>query len=385
MNSRERVQAALNYEPVDRVPFDATLTISACNRLIDYLHIPTPHVKDCNIFQVCFPEPVVLKELGIDCVYLPLNPPSSVRPYRFGEEEYTTEFGLLYKKALTSAGYEDMQVVNAPLSDYTLEDLDKFPWPDPNDEAIYEGLREKAKWWHENTDFALVGYFGSSMFTLASLMRGMENWMVDLITDPEFAIALMTRIKEYYLTVYTRCIEECGEYLSFIRTDNDDYGAQNSELISPKMFREMIMPVFQDYYDTLKAKFLAKNPNGKLMKHCCGSVSNLIDDFVAWGIDMLDPIQTSAANMDLDSLSARHKGKIAFHAGIDTMRLLPFGTPEEIKAEVKHTIEKLCMDNGSGYLIGPVHHLQPDVPPENFLALRDAIQSYGKFGLAIEK
>lgn len=379
MNSRERVEAALNYQPVDRVPVDATLTIDACNKLIKHLNIPVEPIKECCIFQLCFPEPEILKALNIDCTYLPIHVPSNVKPYRYGDEEHYTEFGLKYVKVKMPGGYEDMSIVNAPLADYEIEDLDNYPWPDPNDDAIYAGLRERAKWLYENTDLAIVGYFGGSMFTLASQLRGMENWLYDLAAEPEFAIALMNRLKEYFITLYSRCIDECGEYLSFIRTDYDDYGAQNSEMISPKMFREMIKPIISEYYSTIKKKFLEKNPNGKLMKHTCGSVYAFIDDFIDMGIDMLDPIQTSAANMKLDKLGADFKGKICFHEGIDTMRLMPTGTPEEVEKEVKYAIENLVMDNGSGYLIGPVHHLQPDVPPENFVALTEAVKKYGTF------
>ncbi|HIU76279.1 MAG TPA: hypothetical protein IAC62_10380 [Candidatus Pelethocola excrementipullorum] len=378
MNSRERVQAALDYKPVDQVPLDATLTIGACNKLINHLQLPVEPVKECCIFQLCFPEPEILKSLGIDCTYLPINVPSNVKPYQYGDMEHVTEFGLLYRKTVTSEGYEDMQIVNAPLADYEMEDLDKYPWPDPNDDAIYAGLRERAKWLYENTDLAIVGYFGGSMFTLASQLRGMENWLVDMVADPEYAIALMNRLKEYFITLYSRCLDECGEYLSFIRTDYDDYGAQNSELISPTMFREMVKPIISDYYTTIKKKFLEKNPNGKLMKHTCGSVYNFIDDFVDMGIDMLDPIQTTAANMGIENLT-KFKGKIVFHEAIDTMHLMPQGTPEEVDEAVKKAIEQLAMENGSGYLIGPGHHLQPDVPPENFVALRDAVKKYGTY------
>ena len=376
MNSRERVQAALNYEKIDRIPFDATLSIGACNKLIDYLHLPVKKMDSCNIFQLCFPEPEVLKALGIDCAYLPVHVPSNVKPYTYGEEEHVTEFGLLYKKAV-SGEYEDMQVVNAPLADYELEDLDRFPWPDPNDDAIYAGLRERAKYLYENTDLALVGYFGGSMFTLASQMRGMEQWLYDLAGDPEFAVALMTRLKEYFITLYCRCLDECGEYLSFIRTDYDDYGAQNAGLISLKMYRELIRPVTDEFYDVVKKKFLSKNPNGKMMKHSCGDVFSFVNDFIDMGIDMLDPVQTNAKDMDFDTLAKAYKGKIAFHAGIDTQKILPHRTKEDVEREAKEAIEKLAMPGG--YVIGPVHHLQPDVPPENFIALRDAVIKYGTF------
>jgi len=380
MTSRERVEAALEYRPVDRVPMDCTLSISACNNIIDYLKLPVEHVKECNVYLMCFPEPKILKAFGIDCTYVPINPPSKVKPFRYGETEYTNEFGVTYRRTETPSGYEDMQVINAPLEDIeTVEELEAWDWPDPNDDCIYEGLRERAKDLYENSDLALVGYFGGSMFTLASQMRGMENWLCDLIVNREFAVALMEKLRAYFTTVYCRCIEECGEYLSFIRTDFDDYGGQNNELISPQMFDELVSPVISRYYADIKKAFLAKNPHGKLMKHTCGSVFHLIDRFIAMGIDMLDPIQPTAGNMSCDKLAATFKGRIAFHEGIDTQRIMPNGTPEEVAAEAKRVMETLTMENGSGYLIGTVHHMQPDVPPVNFIALRDAVQKYGVF------
>ena len=379
MNSRERVEAALNYQPVDRIPIDATLTIDAANKLIRYCNIPVKEIDECCIFQLCFPEPTVLKSLGIDCTYLPIHVPSGVKPYQYGDDVHFTEFGLKYQKALMPGGYEDMSIVNAPLADYELEDLDNYPWPDPDDPAIYAGLREKAKWLYENTDLAIVGYFGGSMFTLASQLRGMENWLMDLAADPEFAEALMIRLRTYFTKLYTNCLEECGEYLSFIRTDYDDYGAQNAPLISPVMFKDMIKPIIAPYYKAIKEKFLEKNPNGKLMKHTCGSVMPFIEDFIDMGIDMLDPIQTSAANMDPKELGEKYRGRICFHEGVDTMRVMPKGTVEEVASTVRYCIENLAMENGSGYLAGPGHHLQPDIPPENFVALVDAVKKYGTY------
>jgi uroporphyrinogen decarboxylase len=222
----------------------------------------------------------------------------------------------------------------------------------------------------------MVGLFGASIFTLASLLRGMQQWYLDLLLEPDFAVRLMEILARYYTKLYCNAAAECGEYLDLIRIDNDDYGAQASLLISPEVFRSLVKPVMSAYYKIVKDFAKKRSPEIKLMKHSCGAVSELIPDFIEMGIDILDPVQVTAKGMEITELKNMYGEKIAFHGGIDTQYILPYGTREEVKQFVKNTIS--ILGRGGGYIVCPVHHVEGDVPAENILAMRDAIMETGE-------
>lgn len=375
MNSRERVRNAIEFKEIDRIPLDMCFTIGAYNNMVKYFDGKFPEATACNIWQLTFPPKEFLQHINVDCIYLSIGKPSTQPDYVWGCDEYTTEFGLTMKKSVTPDGYMDYEPYNAPFADFTVEDLEEFPWPDPTDEAMYAHLEAQAKDWYETTDLAIVGYFGASIFSHACMLRGMEQWLVDMLIDREFADVLLEKLTTYYTQVYCTALERCGKYLEFIRTDNDDYGTQNGLMISRDTYREVMKPHMVGFYSAIKKKFLEVNPHGKLMKHSCGDVFDLVDEFIDLGIDMLDPVQPMTAGMKAEKLIPAYGGKIAFHGAIDTQHLLVEGTPAEVKEGVKKTMQGFAMPGG--YIVAPAHHLQPDVPPENIMAISEAVMKYG--------
>ncbi|MDR1587181.1 MAG: hypothetical protein LBS57_06985 [Treponema sp.] len=372
MTSRQRFLEAVNHRTTDRPPFDCTITIDAYNRLVRAMNLNLPPKTDCSIFLTVQPDIEVIRGLGLDFVYLPLSENKTHPAFHYGVDHYVDIWGVDYKK-ITVGKFINYVNVNAPLAGAETGDLASYPWPDPDEPSLYRGLAERAKELSEKTGCAIVGLFGGSVFTEASLLRGMQQWYEDLLAEPEFAARLMEILSDYFTRVYRNAVSECGGYLDLIRIDNDDYGTQESLLISPGVFRSLVKPLISKYYGTVKEHARKFNPEIKLMKHSCGAVFDLVGDFIEMGIDILDPVQVSAKGMDIDRLKGAYGDRITFHGGIDTQRVLPHGTPAEVEEFTAKTISVL--GRGGGYIVCPVHHVEGDVPAENILAMGKAVMA----------
>lgn len=371
MKSRERVRMAVSFEQTDRPPLDCTMTIDAYNNLIEYLQLNVPRAQDCTLFMTVQIDPRVISAMRLDLGYVGLSPRASLPPLRYHDRNYTDQWGLIYHRTVQPTGIVNFQIVNEPLAGTSIKDLERYPWPDPDDPSLYTGLRERAQRLHAE-DLAVVGNFGGSIFTLASLLRGMERWFMDLLLDPEYAERLIGILSDYHRRVTTNAIALAGDCLDIVRTDNDDYGTQGGLLISPDLFRSVVKPQLRGYYESIAGALHAENPAGTLMKHSCGAVAELVDEFIDLGINILDPMQVAAAGMDAGKLARRFGGRIAFHGGVDTQHLLPHGTAEEVTAATRRL--SACFRERGGLIVCPVHHVEPDVPPVNLVAMRDALQ-----------
>ena len=202
----------------------------------------------------------------------------------------------------------------------------------------------------------------------------MDTFLLNLAINPEFAIALLEKTASLCKELMEPFLAEMGDQVDIIKV-GDDLGTQESLLMSPKMYRDILKPIHADYID-----FIKQRTNAKVLFHTDGDVVPLIPDFIEMGIDILNPIQTSAGKMaDLASLKKEFGKNIIFCGGIDTHRVLPAGTPEEVRQEVKRVID-LLGENG-GYMVASVHTIMNDVPPENVLAMVDAVEEFGKYSL----
>ena len=212
-------------------------------------------------------------------------------------------------------------------------------------------------------------------FERAFAMQGMDRFLMNMAIRPEFASALLGKIASVCKGIMGSFLREVGEFIDIIKI-GDDLGTQESLLISPKMYREMLKPIHADFI-----RFIKSHTDAKVLFHTDGDVFPLIDDFVEIGIDILNPIQTSAGKMaDLKRLKQQYGEKLVFCGGIDTSHILPGGTPEEVRQEVKRVID--IMAPGGGYLVSSVHTIMNDVPPENILAMVDAVEEFGRYPIA---
>ncbi|MFB0562852.1 MAG: uroporphyrinogen decarboxylase family protein [Candidatus Lokiarchaeia archaeon] len=182
---------------------------------------------------------------------------------------------------------------------------------------------------------------------------------------------LADRILEVNGTVVEAFFYECGEHLDFALL-SDDLGTQQAPFISPKDYKEYWKPYHREMISRTKAL-----TDGFIFWHCCGSIFPLIDHLIDIGIDVLNPIQPLAKGMNAEPLKKTYGDRLAFDGGLDVQKLLPRGTVEEVRAEVKRVIEILG-ENG-GYVFAPAHNIQGDVPPQNVVAMFDAALEYGKY------
>jgi uroporphyrinogen decarboxylase len=175
------------------------------------------------------------------------------------------------------------------------------------------------------------------------------------------AQTLMEMVLEMQLVKMERYLDEVGEYIDVVCV-GDDFAGQQAPLISPALFRASIKPYLKRYFELIKRKTSAP-----LHLHSCGAVRDLLSDLIDIGVDIINPVQVSAAGMDPAVLKKKFGKSLSFWGGIDTQRILPYGTPEDVRNEV--TRISRILGKGGGYVLNPVHNVQPDVPPQNILAM----------------
>lgn len=371
MTSRERVAAALTFQPVDRVPVDLNLSYAAYLKLCERTGFSaTPLPKPNLAMEVC-PEPRFLERLGVD-----------VCSVKFGggakfdgtlPETVTDSWGIPYRLVSQNSGmlYE---VVGHPLATAAIEDLESYPWPGAPTAAMKAALHEETKRLYETTGLALCGRFGAPIMETAIGLLGFEEWFVRLVTEPEFAVALLRKIEAVATAWDLAGLEACGEYLSFLKVSGEDFGSQQSLLYSPDTIRQLLLPILRRRWDAVREAMEACSSSGKMMLHSCGAIGPVIPDLMAAGIDVLDPIQPKAAGMDPAGLYAAFGGKMVFHGGIDVQDMLPNGNSEQIREYVKGIIAALHGLDG-GCILAPSHTVQADVPAENIMAMLAAIHA----------
>lgn len=266
--------------------------------------------------------------------------------------------------------------VHPLLNATTPEEVENYDgWPDMTDPSRVAHVGDVARKLAEANEFAILATpWLLFPFERAYAMQGLEHFLLNMALHPEFAVALLKKNAEHCKILMGAFLEQLGDNVDIIKI-GDDLGTQVSLMISPKMYREMLKPIHADFI-----RFIKERTRAKVLFHTDGDVEPLIEDFIEIGVDILNPIQTSAGKMsDLVSLKSKYGDRIVFCGAIDTHRVLPFGTPDEVRAEVKRVIGAL--GHGGGFMLGPVHTIMDDVPAENVLAMVDAVEEYGQYPL----
>jgi uroporphyrinogen decarboxylase len=371
MNSRQRVITALNHQETDRVPFDCPLGYTAYQNLVRYLDFKEPvPLKATNPDLNVRPSLELLKELNVDVVYIGLSGSGDEPFFSYGMDRYVDEWGIGYRKIEGNFAIS-YEAVDHPLKDARLEDLQDYPWPNPLDPARIDGLEERCRLLFENTDLAIIGRFNTPIFEQAFLLRGFEQLLIDVLSDPEFACALLDKTTEIAIGMLDAGMNCCGKYLQILRLAGDDMGHQQGTIFSPRVFRSVIKPRFARLYHHAKTLLGRFHPQGKLMAHTDGDVYALIPDYLEMGLDVLNPVQPRVSHMEHEVLKREFGDRLSFHGGIDIQRTMPFGTPEEVKQEARRAMK--ILGAGGGYILAPTHYLQADTPPENIVALSQAV------------
>ncbi len=379
MNSRERVQYALNHQEPDRVPIfigtsgATSLLGTAYENLRAHLGLPAKPTQWLSLaMQYTHLDEEVFQRLGSDG--RPLTPGSSKSTLArvISDSHFIDDYGIPWKKEPDSLYFESTE---PPLRNATLDDLERYPFPDLTAPERFAGLAEKAKA-IQDRGYATVMMTGVAMFEQAFKMRGLDTLLEDMILNEDFFTALMTKLKTMSVEYARELTKHVGPYVDVFIT-GDDLGSQDAPLISPAMFRNLIKPHEAEWIAALKA-----GSPGKVFFHSCGSIVPLLDDLADIGVDLLNPVQVSAKDMgDTAMLKQRFGKRLSFCGAIDTRWVLPHGSTDDVRAEVRRRIKDLAP--GGGYVAASVHCIQPDVPPENILAMCDEIQKSGKYPIQI--
>jgi uroporphyrinogen decarboxylase len=206
-------------------------------------------------------------------------------------------------------------------------------------------------------------------------MQGMDRFLMNAALEPEFAAALLRRITDLCLRLMGHVLDAVGPNVDIVKI-GDDLGTQASLLMSPAMYRTLLKPLHAELIAAIRGR-----TGAKILFHSDGDVFPLIDDLVEIGVDILNPIQTSAGRMaDLAALKSRYGTVLAFCGGVDTQRVLPHGSPAQVAAEVRRVIDLL--GPGGGYLLSSVHTVMNDVPADNILAMVDTAAEHRLHGAA---
>ena len=266
-----------------------------------------------------------------------------------------------------------------PLIDATtVEELQNYAsWPDMSDPSRVAHVASDVRRLAAQNEYAIMATpWLLFPFERAYAMQGMEAFLLNMAMYPDFARALLEKIAGYCKALMGRFLDELGDNVDIIKI-GDDLGTQESLMTSPQMYRDTLKPIHADFIDFIKARTSAK-----IFFHSCGDVFPLIEDFIDIGVDILNPIQTSSGKMsDLATLKKRFGKNIVFCGGIDSHRILPYGSAEEVRQEVRRVIG--ILGPGGGTMIGAVHTVMNDVPPENVLAMVDAVEEFGHYPLRV--
>jgi uroporphyrinogen decarboxylase len=319
----------------------------------------------------------VLEALSIDVVHVSTQPPHGI-PNVLRDGSIVDEWGIRRKRAERSGGGYYFEMVEHPLKDADIKDLDDYPWPSPYDPGVMDGLEERTRGWYEDSDFAIQAWLEKGgLGEQAGYLRGIEQWWTDLVLQPEFATALMNKLCDIAIEFDKVGIELIGKYINVVRFTGWDLGCQTGPIFSPAMVNKMFKPVINRLWTTVKDFLHKVNPKAKIYFHTCGGIYPLIPTFIECGLDILDPLQTTAAGMDMVRIKREFGDKLAFHGSIDIQQVMPFGTVDQVKEEVKLRIKQLAP--GGGFILAPSHAFQDDTPPENIVAMYEAGKVYGRY------
>lgn len=338
LSSRERVLAALRHEQPDRTPSDFWAEPPTLKRLF-------AHVGHADLDQL-------LDALGVDVWHLETPTPAE---REMGGGVFRNFWGEQFIYQPTPWGPMREDVKGALADAQSLADLEAFDWPSP-DCLDRSELREQCR---RHADRALL-YGFADVWQRPGLVRGWEGMFLDMAERPEWVHFLCRKFTDFYLADYTRAAEITGGRIDLYLLISD-LGSQRGPLISLPMFRQFVAPYLKEMIDRIHSL------GGLVLFHSCGAIQRFIPDLIQLGVDVLDPIQPVGPDMQPEALKQAFGNRLSFHGGLDMQKLLPKGTPAEVETEARRYCE--ILGAGGGYILAPAHLFQPDVPPENILAV----------------
>ncbi|MHB0938230.1 MAG: uroporphyrinogen decarboxylase family protein [Armatimonadota bacterium] len=332
MTNRERVLASLQHRQPDRTPFQISFTQKAHARIVEYTGDPdfARGIDNCLLWMSTA-DPEGWREVAPDI--------------------WEDEFGVQWNRTI------DKDIGNVCNCRVTPETLDEYVFPDPRD------ARRSAK--YAETIAAQPGQFaladiGFSLFERAWTLCGFENLLMAMVEEPEFAHGLLDRILEHNLARIDAACRYPIDGMIF----GDDWGQQRGLIMGPELWREFIKPRVQAMYGRVKS-------HGKyVFIHSCGKVDEVFPDLIECGLDVFNPFQPEV--IDVFAVKQQFGGRLSFFGGISTQRLLPYGTPDQVREEVRILLKEIGRDGG--YIAAPAHSIPGDAKPENILAMLEVLR-----------
>jgi len=381
MTPRQRVLAAIHHEEPDRVPIGSGVSNATSMKLKPYQGLKEllgiqgedRFLYDWPELGSVAPDQAMLHRLHSDVRGVLDRFPKAVAQRNKARPPHTPfidDWGIGQVEYEPGVWFPSLH----PMTESkTIDDIQNYPWSDMNDPYRVAHVREQAQKLAQENCYAIMATpWLLFPFERAIAMQGMETFFPNLVANRDFALVLLNKIAGLCKTLMGHLLRELGENVDIIKI-GDDLGMQDGLLISPKMYREVLKPIHADYI-----AFIKERTQAKVFFHTDGDVFDLVDDLVEIGVDILNPVQTSAGRMsDLATLKKRYGKNLSFCGAIDTFRVLPYGTTEQVRQEVKRVIDILAP--GGGYLLAAVHTILDEVPAENVLAMVDAAVEYGQY------
>ena len=370
---------ALNHEEPDRVPLfigtsgATTVLTQGYEPLTAYLGMrrkPTRWYS--TLYQSVWMDDDVLERLGSDGRTIAPGPAASTLRREVSADCRIDDWGVTWRRAPGSLYFD---VCDWPLRHATLDDLERYPWPDLTPPGRFDGLAQRAKA-IQDAGYATVLLSGIGFLERASMLRGLDTMLMDMVADEEFFSALIGKLNDLMCSYARQLLSEVGPYTDVIIT-SDDLGMTRGPLLSPQTYRRLIKPQQARLFGVIREQLA-----GKLFYHSCGDVVTLLGDLIDVGVELLNPVQVSAGAMGDTARLKREFGKrLSFCGAIDTRWVLPSGTPDDVRREVRQRIRDLAP--GGGYVAASVHCIQPDVPPENIVAMCQEVATAGRYPLRV--
>ena len=380
MTSRDRVRLALNHEQPDRIPIDlggfqTGIHLKAYRALLDHLGFREEIQTLDPVQQLAVPSEAILKKFHVDVRYVTAHGPDGFN----GEIEVNVrdgrrwhdlkdEFGVVWSMPDDQMLY--MDISHHPLASAGIKEVESYQFPNGGDPTRFTGVRDNALALRTGTSYALSSGICGVTYEPCWYMRGMERWFMDMMENRRFCETLIDRTTQYWVDWLTGFLGEVGDLLDVVMI-GDDLTGQYGPLFAPQVYRELVRPRQQRVIDTVK-----KHSDAKIWYHTCGDCSEYIADFIEMGVDILNPVQISTAGMNPARLKAKYGKDIVFWGGgIDSQRVLPFADPEHVRDEVRKNLE--VFKPGGGYVFNNVHNIQPEIPPQNVVALYESAYEFG--------
>ena len=412
MNSRERILKAINHEETDKVPVDfgsmrsTGISTAAYSKLLKMLGLKDriPRMYDF-IQQLAYPDKEILDLFSVDAIdasqafldedkcwsnwtledgteclipyYLNIEKDENGTVYLKDSDE--TVMGIKPKNSLyVNQSYYVYGHMDRIPSSFSKEDLKKNMWKltttpyhlDIFDNTQFDQFVKKIKGLREESDYAIMLSVGCNLFEGGTRLRGMENFLCDIYIDKKGTNRLLNALAENYLVFLERIIGGVGQYVDILMFGGDDLGSHNAPFMSPEIFSEIFEPQYKKLWD-----YVHDNSKCKVFLHSCGSIFRLIPNLIEAGLDILNPVQTTANEMDALRLKKEYGRDITFWGGgCNTRDVLPAKSPEKVKEDVRKRID--IFGKGGGFVFAQIHNILSDVPPENIIAMFEAVNDY---------